>query len=122
VASYASYSAWRKGVAVEGDLGVECVDLAGRLEDQRVDLGQVGVALGVGGVELQQDVDRAVGGGRVERGRLDPGPGRGLVEPVDRVDPDLGDGVGVLSATASISTPPSADSMPRWASWPPGRA
>ena len=36
------------GVVVEGDLGVEGVHLAGRLEDQRVDLGQVGVALGVG--------------------------------------------------------------------------
>ena len=33
------------GVVVEADLGVEGVDLAGRLEDQRVDLGQVAVAL-----------------------------------------------------------------------------
>ena len=40
------------GVVVEADLGVEGVHLAGRLEDQRVDLGEVAVALGVAAVEL----------------------------------------------------------------------
>ena len=57
---------------------------------------EVGVALDVRGVELQEDVDRAVGGLRVELGRLDPRAARVLGEPVDRVDPDLGDRVGVL--------------------------
>ena len=49
----------------------------------------------------------------VELGGRDPLAGDGLGEPVDRVDPDLGDGVGVGLGDASISTPPSADSMPR---------
>ena len=84
------------GVGVQGHLGVQGVDLAGGLEDERVDLHQVGVAVDVGPVELEQDVDRAVGGGGVQLGGLHPGPGRGLVQAVDRVDPDLGDGVGVL--------------------------
>ena len=82
-------------VAVERDLGVEGVDLAGGLQDQRVDLGEVGVALGVGRVELPQDVDGALGGGRVQLRRGHPGAGGVLGEAVDRVDPDLGDGVGV---------------------------
>ena len=40
------------GVVVEADLGVEGVDLALGREDQRVDLGQVAVALDVAAVEL----------------------------------------------------------------------
>ena len=39
-------------VVVEGDLGVERVDLARRLEDQGVDLDEVGVTLDVRPVEL----------------------------------------------------------------------
>ena len=50
------------GVVVEADLGVEGVHLAVGLEDQRVDLGQVAVALGEAAVELDEDV-----GGAVER-------------------------------------------------------
>ena len=83
-------------VLVQGDLGVECMHLAGRLEDERVDLSQVRVALGVGPVELQQDVDGAVGGLGVQLRFGDPRACRRLVESVDRVDPDLGDGVGVV--------------------------
>ena len=49
------------GVVVERDLGVERVHLAVGREDERVDLAQVGVALDVGRVELEQDVDRTVG-------------------------------------------------------------
>ena len=45
-------------------------------------------------VRAQFEAGRA-GRGRVQRRRLDPRPGRGLIEPVDRVDPDLGNGVGV---------------------------
>ena len=56
------------GVAVKGDFGVECMHLAGGLEDQRVDFHQVGVAVDVRGVELAQDVDRTLGGIRVEVG------------------------------------------------------
>src|SRR5690606_4640722 len=41
------------------------------------------------------DVDRPVGGGGVELGVLHPRAGHVLGEAVDRVDPDLGDGVGV---------------------------
>ena len=51
-----------RGVAVEGDLRVERVHLTGRLEDQRVDLGEVAVALGEAAVQLHEDV-----GGAVER-------------------------------------------------------
>ena len=101
------------GVVVEGDLGVEGVHLAGRLEDQRVDLGEVAVALGVAAVELHEDVDGAVGGARGQLGGVDPGLAcRRPVEAVDRVDVQiLAMASGLLSATASISTPPSADSM-----------
>jgi hypothetical protein len=74
VASYSLVVVAELGVAVEGDLGVEGVDLAGRLEDQRVDLDQVGVALGVGGVELEEDVDGALGGAGFS---LAPRPRRG---------------------------------------------
>ncbi len=49
-------------VAVEGHLGVEGVDLAVGREDERVDLDEIGVALDVGVVELQEDVDGAVVG------------------------------------------------------------
>ena len=84
-----------RSIAVEGHLRIECVDLTGGLEDQRVDLDQVGVALGVGPVELQQDVDRAIGGVGVQLGRLDPLACNGLRQPVDGVDPDLGDRVGI---------------------------
>ena len=88
------------------------------LEDERVDLGQVGVALGVGGVELQQDVDRAVGGGGVELGGHDPLAARGLGEAVDRVDPDLGDGVGVRRRPPSRSRRHPGPTACPGASWP----
>jgi hypothetical protein len=42
-------------VVVEAHLGVERVHLAGRLEDQRVDLGQIAVAFGEAPVQLDQD-------------------------------------------------------------------
>ena len=84
------------GVAVEAHLGVEGMDLTGGLEDQGVDLDQIGVALGVGGVELHQDVNRAIGGLRVQFGRLHPGPAGLFGEPDGGIDVDLGDGVRVL--------------------------
>ena len=108
-------------VAVERDLGVERVHLAGRLEDQRVDLDEVGVALDVGRVELEQDVDRALGGLRVELGGLDPGPGLLLGQPVDRVDPDLGDGVGVRRPPRPRSRRRPGPTACPGASWPSGR-
>ena len=83
-------------VAVERDLRVERVHLARGLEDQRVDLDEVGVAVDVGAVQLQEDVDCAVVGLRVQLRGLDPRPGLLLGEPVDGVDPDLGDRVRVL--------------------------
>ena len=84
-----------RGVVVEADLGVEGVHLAGRLQDQRVDLGEVAVALGEAAVELDEDV-----GGAVERPlgqlRVDAGlAGRREVEAVDRVDVQHDDRVGV---------------------------
>ncbi len=68
---------------------------AGRLEDQRVDLGEVAVALGEAAVELHEDV-----GGAVERPlgqfRLDTCLARRRdVEAVDRVDVQLDDRIGV---------------------------
>ena len=57
-----------RGVVVEADLGVEGVHLAVGREDQRVDLGQVAVALGEAAVQLDQDVGGAVDGRRVELG------------------------------------------------------
>ncbi len=83
-------------VVVERDLGVERVHTTVGREDERVDLDQVGVALGVRTPELEQDVDRAVGRRRVEVGRLDPRAALRLAEPVDGIDVDAGDGVGVL--------------------------
>ena len=53
------------GAAVEGDLRIERVHLAGRLQDQRVDLGEVAVALVVAAIQLDDDVgctvDRPLG-------------------------------------------------------------
>ncbi len=57
---------------------------------------EVGVAVGVRLVELQQDVDRSVGGGGIELRRLDPRATVGLGEPVDGVHVDARDGIGVL--------------------------
>ncbi len=48
------------GVLVECDLGVECVNLTGRLQDQRVDLGEVAVPLGEAAVQLHEDVGDTV--------------------------------------------------------------
>ena len=75
---------------------------------------EVGVAVDVGGVELEQDVDRAVGGVGVELGGQRPTRGR---RP--RLSPSTGSiqilamASGFSTATVSISTPPWADSMPR---------
>ena len=84
------------GVVVERDLRVERMHLARRREDQRVDLDEVGVAVDVGAVELEQDVDRAVVGLRVQAWPPRPRRGPVLGQAVDRVDPDLGDRVGIL--------------------------
>ena len=83
-------------VVVERHLRVERVHPTVRGEDQRVDLGEVRVALGVAAVELQEDVDRAVDRLRVELRGFDPLPALGFGQPVDRVDPDLADRVRVL--------------------------
>ncbi len=84
-----------RGVAVEGDLRVERVHLPGRLEDQRVDLGEVAVTLGEAAIELDQDVGRAVEGALGQLGVDARLPSGGLVESVDRVDVQLDDRVGV---------------------------
>ena len=68
------------GVAVEGDLGVERVHFTGRLEDQRVDLGEVAVALGVAAVQLDEDVG-APSIARSGAWRIDAAGGRGLGRP-----------------------------------------
>ena len=83
-------------VLVEAHLGVERMHLTGRLEDQRVDLGEVAIALGEAVVELHEDV-----GHTVERRRRDRGVDRRLPgdlggQAVDRVDVELDDGVRVL--------------------------
>jgi len=83
-------------VGVEGDLGVEDVDPAVVGEDQWVDLDEVGVAVHIRLVEPAEDVDGALHGGLGQAGSRHPVSCRGLVEAVDGVDPDLGDGVGVL--------------------------
>ena len=101
------------GVVVERDLGVEGVDPTVGGQDQRVDLDQVGVAVDVGGVELGQDVDGAVGGGRVELGGQHPLAGRLGVRPSTGSIQILAMASGFSTATVSISTPPWADSMPR---------
>ena len=94
--SYSSHSGWRKvGVLVERHLGVEGVHLALGREDERVDFGQVAVALDVAGVEPHQQRRRLGARLGVELGPVDPLPGRLLGEPLDRVDVDAGDGVGV---------------------------
>jgi len=84
------------GVGVEGDLGIEHMHPALRREDQRVDLDEVGVAFGVGHIQLAQDLDGLVGGGRVEVGALHPGPGGLFGESLGGIDEHLADGVGVL--------------------------
>ena len=84
-------------VVVEGDLGVECVHATVWTKDERVDLDEIGIAIHVGVVQLQQDADRTVLGRGVQRGGLHPFAGGGLVETVDRIDPDLRDGVRIVS-------------------------
>ena len=84
------------GVVVEADLGVEGVHAAVGSQDQRVDLGQVAVALGEAAVQLHEDV-----GDAVERRRGSPAStaaARAVVgdEPVDRVDVEHHDRVGIL--------------------------
>ena len=74
------------GVVVEADLGVEGVHTAVRSQDQRVDLGEVAVALCEAAVELYEHVGDTIDGDVV-----DPGVDCRLAgclerEPVDRVD------------------------------------
>ena len=83
------------GVVVQGHLGVEGVDPAVGGEDERVDLGQVAVALDVTGVELEQEGGRLLPGLGVEAGLLHQGGRLVEREPVDRIDVEPGDGVGV---------------------------
>ena len=85
-------------VVVESDLGVECMHLAVGLHDERVDLCKIGVAIGVGGVELEKQRNRTVGNRRVEVGSKYPIATHRFGEAIDRVDPDLGDRVGVLDS------------------------
>ena len=102
VAPYSAHSGWRNA-ALSSRLTLAsraCTTpfAVGRgLEDQRVDLGQVAVALGEAVVQLDEDVGHAV-----ERLVRDAGVDRGVAggvgaEPVDRVDVQLDDGVGVRS-------------------------
>ena len=65
-------------------------------QDQRVDLDQIGVALDIGRVELLEDGHRAFNGGFGQGGGGHPFARRGLVKPVHRVDPHLGNRVGSL--------------------------
>ena len=101
-------------VVVERDLRVERVHATVGCEDQWVDLDQVGVAFGVAAVELEQDLDRALGGLRVELRGFDPRRGT-----ASSLRPSTGSmwmraiASGFSSATCSISTPPCADSIPR---------
>ncbi|CAB4692772.1 unannotated protein [freshwater metagenome] len=70
--------------------------LAVGLHDERVDLCEIGVAIGVSGVELEQQRNCTVGDRRVEVGSKHPFATHGFGEPVDGVDPDLGDCIGVF--------------------------
>ncbi len=83
------------GVGIQGDLGVEHVDAAVAGEHQRVDLHQVGVAFGVGPIELAEHVDRSGQRRGGQPGGANPVLAGGCVEPVHRVDQDAGDGIGV---------------------------
>ena len=112
-----------RGVVVEADLGVEGVHAAVGPQDQRVDLGQVAVALGEAAVQLDEDVGHAVDGvgvdvgvdARLARGRRATSPSTGSMCSItiasgfglgDRLDLDA-----ALGATASAG-----------ASWRRGRA
>ena len=102
-------------VVVERHLRVERVHLPVGREDQRVDLHEVGVAVDEQRVELQQDVDRAVGRLRVELRRLDPRPALRLAQPVDRIDLDARERVGaLLGDLLDLDAALRAASMPRY--------
>ena len=88
------------GVVVERDLGVERVHLAVGREDERVDLDEVAVAVDVRVVQLQEDVDRAVGRRRVELRGFDPRAALRFAQPRDGVDVDARDRLGVLLGDA----------------------
>ena len=98
-----------RGVVVEADLGVEGVHLAVGPQDQRVDLGQVAVALGEAAVQLDEDV-----GGAVDRLRrssfasTQPGGPSASDSPSTGLMWSMTMASGFVAATASISTPPSA--------------
>ena len=84
------------GVLVQRHLGVERVHVVLRRQDQRVDLGEVAVALGVALVEVDEQFGGLFARDLVEFGVGDP-TSRGLeVEPANRVDREEGDRVGVL--------------------------
>ena len=102
------------GVVVEADLGVERVHPAVGTQDERVDLGQVAVALGEAAVQLDQHVGDTVDGVGVDAWRRPP-PGE---RPSGEM-PSTGSmcsmtiASGLVAATVSISTPPSALSISR---------
>ena len=61
------------GVGVQGDFGVKNVNSVVWGQNQGVDFDKVCVALNVGIVELQHDVDGTLNGFRVEVGSVYPG-------------------------------------------------
>ena len=100
---------------IEGDLGVERVHPAVGREDERVDLDEVGVAFDVAAVERDEHLGDALLGFGVDLGLA-----RRALEPASMEMPSSGlmcsraIASGCSSATCSISTPPSAESMQRW--------
>ncbi len=83
------------GVLVEGHLGVERVHLALGREDQRVDLGQVAVALDIAVIEADQQGGCLVPRLGVEVGPVHPLTGLLFGDAGHRIDVDPGDGIGV---------------------------
>ena len=92
-----------RGVVVQADLGVEGVHAAVRAEDERVDLGQVAVALGEAAVQLHEHVGHTVDGFGVDLGATAASRAVASGEAVDRVDVQHHDGVGVRSRRPSRS-------------------
>ena len=110
------------GVVVEASPWRRARGPGRRGQDQRVDLGQVAVALDVAGVELRPAAPPPGPGPRRRgRPRSTHAPGGGLVEPVDRVDVQPGDGL-----RGSCRPPPRSRPRPRpracrGGAWPAGR-
>ena len=111
-----------RGVAVEAHLGVERVHTAVGREDQRVDLGEVAVALDVAAVQLRQDLGGAVDRRGIEL-RVDTrsgGPARGSSPSTGSIQV-FTMASGSSSATCSISTPPRGRHHAAGTSSPSGR-